>query len=516
MNRRWHVCLLVAILAPLLGSCGDKAEHITGPFGDKVEQPETDDLGSVSGTVVNTTGAPLPFVQVTIGTQTGFADDLGRFFVAGVELDQGIIRFDKDTRTTTNFRALHLVAGGEVHFPEVMLLPLERGAVFYASEGGTATLGTLGSGATFADSSFTDGVQIYLDRVGAFMALATSDQAHFAAAFPGDFIGFRTDGSTAAMDVLGVIWTFIDSSAGQLQLAPGKTVTYRLGVDPDSQSPPPATVLVFSLDLESGRWDEVGEAELVAGVYASDVAAIAPVCWAVPATDQCAVSGVVQDNQGNPLENTRVECRDLAGRFRQAAMTLADGSFSLEVSRADSVRVAPFFGSIAGASTVVNTVVECPSVLAEPLTITLPDYRIDLAWNQGHGDLDCRFDVADEWVIDYVRRGTLGTAPYAMLEADIRDGGDSESITGRRWYDGTTAYWVHDYEHRDTEMLRSSGARVDLVINEETWSFPVADASYTEADPDSSGWWHVFDIRVHGTEVLVVPVQRFEPATSRD
>jgi len=511
--RRLAIPAIVSIaLAFGLNGCGDD-EHVTGPFGDKIEGGQETRLASISGTVVGDAGAPVSFVEVTVGSTNGFSDAEGRFFIPGLDPAAEIARFTKDTRTTTNYRQLELVAGGEVHFPRVVLLPLQRSAVFFANAGATATLDAWGSGADFPDSAFASADTLYLGRVGAFMAVARVGEPSFAGAFPGEFRGTRTDGSEVALDALGVIWTYIDSNAGPLQLAPGRTVTYRLGVA--DGSPAPATAVAFSLDPVNGRWEEIGETDLTDGTYESVAAAITPVCWAVPATDQCAVTGTVVDGAGQPLANARVECRDLAGRFRRAMMSREDGSFALDVSRSDSARVTPYFGSIEGAGAVVSTVADCPAVIEGPLAVTLPDYRIDLLWEASHGDLDAYLFIAGEWDINYVHRGSLDSAPYATLLDDARDDGGPERITGRRWYDGVTEYWVHDYDNRATESLRQSGARVELVINDADWSFAVADADTGVAASDSSGWWHVFDVHVAGPDVTVEPVQRFAPSPVR-
>jgi hypothetical protein len=496
--------LSVALLS--LVACSDD-EHITGPFAESDDRTGDSDLGSVSGTVTDATGEPLPFALVEVGAVTGFADDAGRFFVPNLPLEEEIARFSKDTRTTANFRALSLVSGGEVNFPGIALLPLQRGAVFFADQGAEAVVGSSGSGAVFADSSFVDGDAVYIERVAAFMAVTTVGESHFAAAFPGDFEGIRTDGQTVPLEALGVIWTSIDSQVGELALASGKTVRYRLGTD-DPDAPPAVTA--WTLDLVSGRWHEVGESSLSAGVYEIEAGSIAPICWAVEATDQCEVTGVVQDPGGQPLADTRVEYRDLAGRHRRAVMSGADGSFTMTVSRSDSASITPYFGSIVGQAVMVDTRTECPVILTEPLIITLPDYRIDVSWRAGYGDLDARFVIAGEWVIDPISTGSLDAAPYAQLARDERRGGEPETIVGRRWYDGVSEFWVHDYQNRATEALRGSGAIVDLTINGEPWSFAIGDAVFDAATSDSSGWWHVFDVVVQGASVVVDTVQAFQ------
>jgi len=509
-------CLLLGLVA-----CSDE-ERVTPPFGDDGDGGGGgEDLGSVSGLTVNENGQPLVGVEVAVGDETGFSDSSGRFLVAGLDPAAEIARFSKGPRITTNFRAVTLVPGGEITYPEVAMLPLQRGAVFFADAGAEAALDAWGSGASFADSSFASADTLYLGRVGAFMAVASRDQEGFAAAFPGEFRGRRLDGAEVDLDALGVIWTLIDSNAGQLSLAAGRTVTYRLGLDPAGAIPPPATTSAWLLDTATGVWDEVGDVPLAAGVYEVEVASLGPVCWAGVQPDECEVRGTVENNRGEPMADANVVYRDLDGRFRRSALTQADGSFQITVPRHDVAVIRAYFSGVTGFADTISTAGACPLDLDAPLRVTLPDYRVALSWDEGHGDLDAYLaifvpsgaNLRRQWTVDHVRQGSLESAPFTAHQGDVREGGPgaAEVIEGRRWYDGRTEYWVHDYATRSSASLLGSGAVVDVVVNDQEFRFPVADVPFDEANGDSSGWWHVFDVEIAGTEVAVQPVQRFQP-----
>jgi hypothetical protein len=525
MTRPLRTALLAAAIPVLLGlgACSDPADPIDSPFGDREDDTVDSDLGSVSGLVVDASGSPVPFVRVVASAgggaamaDTGFADDNGRFFLAGLPLDRAVVRFsDNPQRVNANYRRLELTAGGELHFPDVVILPVQRGTVFFADEGAESLIGGTLTGAVFADTSFVapDGT-VYLDRVAPYMAVATSDEQHFAAAFPGEFLGEREDGTTVALEAYGVLWTYVASQAGAMRLAPGKAVTYRLEAPADA----PATAVVWELDTTTGRWLERGESTLDGGVYEAELATLGPVCWANPAGDVCEVQGTVRDNAGQPLAGANVVYRDATGRYRQSVLTAADGTFAMTVQPAPDATLTPYLGSVVGAPETVDTLADCPLVLGEPLQVTLPDSRIELRWDADHGDLDASYliflaeddDLVLEWELTHVRRGSLGGAPFAEHQGDSRDGGP-ETILGRRWYDGATQYWVHDYTGGTTESLRASGAVVDLVINEQSWTFPVTDAVFDAEESDSTGWWHVFDIVIDGAQVQVDTVQAFRP-----
>jgi hypothetical protein len=533
MVRSRPSVLLLLVLGPVLmglWSC-DKESHVASPFRDDDDDQLDTSLGALSGLVVNIAGGPLFGARVEVidpeggGTSnTGYVDNTGRFFVPGLAVDRTLARFNlAPQRYNTNFRRLRLAAGSELHFPRVMLLPVVRGPVFYASGGGSANVGTLGSGASFPDSAFvTAAGVVYTDRVAPYLAVTAAHEMHFAAAFPGEFVGERTDGSEVLLDALGALWLFVDSQAGTLDLAPDKAVAYRLGVDAGSDVPAPETALVWRLDTADGRWHEVGEAHLVDGVYSYALDSLGPICWANPAASVCEMIGVVLDNLDRPLANVAIDYRDPAGRFRQGTVTDEDGVFAFSVVPAVNAIVTPYFGSIVGIGDTINTFEACPYVLAEPLRITLPNYRIDLDWTALGVDLDAfglyylldGTELRLQWAISYLNRGRLDVAPYAVLTGDARGSGP-ETINGRRWFDGKVEYWVNDYTSRQTAALRASGAIVDLVINERDWRFAVTDAEFDEAVSDTSGWWHVFDIVVDGSSVEVAPVQQFRPAPRR-
>ncbi len=518
------------VVGALLLSCSDQ-ERIVNPFVASGDQTPDTGLGTISGLVVNATGTALAGARLDVlsateagESATGFADLSGRFFLANLPLDRNVVRFSvAPQRFNTNYRRLQLSPGGELHFPRVMLLPVVRGSVFFANASGSASIGAFGSGATFADSSFVaPDSTIYVQRVAPYLAVTTFPDQHFAAAFPGEYLGTLTDGTEVALDALGVMWVFVDSQVGGLALAPGKDVTYRLGIDPTADGPPPENALVWLFDVGAGSWREIGESLLDNGVYTATVASLGPICWANPAAAVCEVLGVVHDDLGEPLGNANIDYRDLSGRFRGSALSEDDGSFSLTVVPSFRAVVTPYIGSVSGTRDTMNTLEECPSVIAEPLVVTLPHYRIDLDWQEPEGDLDAYGLVYIEegdalklqWTLSFIDRGRLDIAPYARHEGDARGTGP-ESIVGRRWYDGRFAYWVHDYRNERTDALRATGAVVDLTINERAWRFAVDEAAFDAALSDSSGWWHVFDIVVVGASVEVEPVQRFAPAPRR-
>lgn len=520
------ICVVVVTLGLLgLVSCGDDGgDHVVAPSFKQDDESVDTSLGNVSGTA-SIEGSSPANVRVTVGDMVGSPDATGRFFLPGLDPAQTVAWFRYNPQQSTfTCRHLDLVAGGETHLPGVRLLRTDRyGVVLRNAVGGTVTIAAQrGSSATFPDSSLVrDGV-VFTGSCAPYVAAITADDPQFAAAFPGSFRGIRRDDTEVPLDAVGVFWvSVVGSGAATLDLAPGAAVTYRLGVDVDGPVPPPANVVVWTLDLATGDWREAGAADLIDGAYTVDVAALGPICWANPATTSCEVSGSVQDGAGQPLANVTVDYRDQSGRTRSSALTGDDGAFVLSVRPSTAAVVTPYFGSIVGGALTIDTASSCPYVFDAPLVVTLPSYGIDLTWLAAHVDLDGYLLVLvpdlngvlrRQWTLNYTNPGSENAAPFAWLAHDVREGNGPESFRGRRWYDGQVQYWVRDYTHRDTAALRATGARVDLAVGGQTWSFAVADTPFEPDVSDSTGWWHVFDIQIAGSEVTVVPADRFEPS----
>ncbi len=261
--------LTLALTLGLLGlsSCDDEGgDHVLPPSFEQDDDSVDGSLGNLSGTVTIQASSPAN-AAVVVGDVTGHPDQTGRFFLPGlaVENDVAWFRFNPQSSTFT-CRPVHLTSGVEIHLPDVWLLKVDRyGVVFRNGAGGTVTVaGSWGSSATFADSSFTRGGAVFVGSCAPYVAVATADQAHFAAAFPGEFRGVRSDETESAPRRGRRLLDFGRRPGPRL---PGPRARdgpwlYRLGVDVAGGAPAPASVLVWTLDTTTGRWHEAGEATL--------------------------------------------------------------------------------------------------------------------------------------------------------------------------------------------------------------------------------------------------------------
>lgn len=481
------------------------------------EEPST--AGTISGRVVDGNGNGNGFVTVQAGDVSAFADGQGDFTLRDIPEDVTFLRVRDDLlRNSINYRPVDVVLGRVVYFPDIALLDLAIRGTVNGADGGEVSLDANGTSVTFGGGTLENAGGPFTGVCGVLMGATLPGDAAFLDAFPGAMEGVRTDGSVVPFVSQGVLWVNLIFANEGLWLADGQTATMSLGLPAEQAATAPATILAWQMVDSTGTWEEIGESTLTDGVYSIDVPRLAPVCWSAPIDAPCELSGSVADQNGNPLASARVIARGLGGGVRSATITDETGAFTLTTVLDVDTELRAYSDNIAGAPDTLAAGTPCPVVLDAPLTVSLPDWSVQLTWTESGLDMDAHLFIADgSWHLNYIDPGTMDGAPFTMLQNDDRDGSTGETVVGQRWYDGTTEFWVHDYGHQSSELALTSGAMVALVIADSTWTFDVSEVPFPlfidEGDTtvaDSTGWWHVFDIEVEGQDIDVVPVERFE------
>lgn len=515
-SRNWPLALLLTTLAVVVACDSTEQLHPSFPIDDKGDGSDPSTSGALTGQVTSALGTPVPFAEVVVGDLRRFADAGGQFAIVDLppEVEAAVIR--KDDRTTENHRPVHVTLGGSVHYPDLVLLPMTLAGTAPSATGGDVALSD-GTGASFPAAAFLDDGQPYIGNAGVFMAVTRPGDPGFLEAAPGASRGIDSDGEEAYLEIEGVAWFSVIGGGRRLALADAITIPVTLTLPTEQAASAPQIIDVWQIDPVSALWVHHGTSELVDGSYATTIDALRPTCWAAAADGLCEVSGQVADQHGNAIEGARVLARGLGGGLRTDAITDQDGRFSLRTRDGIDVQVLPLAGNIAGRPDTVAAGSPCPVELADPLMVSLPDFSIDLQWDQAT-DLDAHLFIAGQWHLSYLNHGSLDATPYTQFDDDDRRGDQGgEVFRGRRWQQGTTAYWVHAYGLRSSESLAASGALVELAIGDSTWSFDVSDTPFpyqiagTDTTvADSSGWWHVFDIEVDGLQVSVETIGAFE------
>ncbi|WP_070964210.1 hypothetical protein [Vibrio sonorensis] len=115
---------------------------------------------------------------------------------------------------------------------------------------------------------------VYSGEVSVYPKAFNPSSESYTNAFPGGFTGIvRENGTDTEFDIISygiVAASLVDNKGDKLELAPGKKATISIKVANPATAP--ATMPLWHLDEETGRWMQEGEATLVGDYYVGEVA----------------------------------------------------------------------------------------------------------------------------------------------------------------------------------------------------------------------------------------------------
>ncbi|MDO8892712.1 MAG: carboxypeptidase regulatory-like domain-containing protein [Sulfurimicrobium sp.] len=504
------VLLLMAGMLVVWGCGGDD---------DGGGNPPATTYGSISGIVDGgSVKSAISGATITVGTLTTTSNEQGYFSLANVPVGNRVVNIAQSGYLSVQ-RVVTVVAGENLHIPNIYL-PF---AVDFAIDGDNGGSATVGDGTvTFAADSFVDADgDPYTGEVNLEVSTVVPQDPNFYDAFPGDFEGIREDGTTTqfvSFGFMGVNMYNADKSA-EVRLAPGTTAELSLQVDESKRVVDQIPMWWF--DEATGVWREDGAADYVDGSFVADVSHFTTWNWDLPVDDVCTIEGTVLNMNEQPVAGARVFSRGVDYAIMDDDFTDAAGHFSVRAMKNASSDVWAMRGSFASAIVNVTVGTECPVVLESPLMLLEPAFAITLTWGASPYDLDSHLLIPMTWNaeydyynIAYYSMGDMGDDPYTMLDTDDTSSYGPEIISSAHLYQGTYQYWVHNYSQNNSQNTHDSGAQVRLEVGGTIRTWNAADVEVAGAD--GTGWWHVFDMTVNGTNVTVTPVQQFQPRYSMD
>ncbi len=518
-RRHWLPMTLIAILMglTLMWGCSDDDDPTDPGGGD----PADDTFGTVSGIVHRSGGNALAEAVVAAGDVSTTTNEDGYFVLSSIPEGSALVSI-ASTGYASTFRVVSVTDGGSTHLADIVLATMEQGTVDGAAGGSAATGDGTGEVEFVADSFVDASGNPYTGEVTVDLMAMLPEDGDFYGTFPGEFSGMREDGSEVPFVSYGfmtVELTGVDKSP--LQMAAGTTASLSLTIDADKAASAPATIPMWYFDETDGQWHEEGEATLEGNVYTADVAHFTTWNWDLPVEDICSITGVVLNEDEQPVAGARVISRAVDVALMDETFTAGDGTFTVRAVRSSVTDLWAVSGSLASDPMRVNVGEECPVMLEIPLVLTVPAYSISLTWGEYPSDLDSHLLIPMTWDqnydyyhIYYSSMGSLGEDPYAVLDTDDTSSYGPEIITGTRLYQGRFQYWVHNYTSDHSEDLKNSGAMVQLEIGGALYLYDVSTVPLEGAD--LTGWWHVFDFVVDGNMVTVEPVMQFQPEFSYD
>jgi len=462
--------------------------------------------GVLIGTVVDTSGAALSDVTVSISGKTSATNDQGWFSVANVMPgSKQVVKFAKNGYATT-YKITNIYSG-ESNFVEAALSPVGTTLTFDASQGTTITTADNARLVIAANSLRT--LQNSLYNGMAEVAVTSFDPSNEmdANAFPGEYLGrSAADQTISPIKSFGFMEVSITSQSGEtLQLASGESATIQIQVPYSMQSEAATlgTCPMWYFDSASGVWQEEGQGtyDAASGCFIGTVSHFST--WNFDIRYPAAyVSGRVVDSNGNPVQGAQVKCWG-TGWYQQRwasgeTETKADGTFTrIPVEVGVTIKYQASKGGHKSTILQAGPLTQGEEYNVGDIIIDAPIIQITLTWGLNPEDLDshlaAKLDNGDTFHVYYWYDGSLTVEPFANLDTDDTDSYGPEVTSISKLRPGTYQYSVRHFDGDGT--IATSGAEVNLVIpNRGIYHFtPLSN------QPAGTDIWIVFSMVIDST-----------------
>lgn len=340
------------------GRMGTDAGPPAAPTGDAGSQePLPDGMGGITGRVFDAvTGAPLAGATVRGpgGSPSTTTDAQGRFGVMALLPGEERVLYVGREGYASGYKPLP-VADGMMREAEFLLVPVAAQATIDSAQGGSVQSAGDGARADFPANALVDADgNAVTGMVELAIAPLDSSEPSQLRAFPGDFQATRMDGSQAMLETFSPMSITALSGDQALTIAPGKEAVIYFPVQADNA---PQTIGLWSLNPETGHWEEEGTAQLIVNDQGQRLyrAVITHLSWWNPDRpfERSCVRACVVDADGEPAPNTAVTLTGVDYGFERQAWTDDAGCADLLSRRDRQARVLVRRGDV-GAETVVT------------------------------------------------------------------------------------------------------------------------------------------------------------------
>jgi len=335
MNR----ILLITLLLITVFSCKDDENGIVSPdreYSPRVIQ-ETYGNAKLVGFVNDKNGTPLADVTVFFGEEKTTTSSDGSYQLNTLSSGSNKrIWFEKDGYASTQ-----KLADIQEELPnriDASLFPIDK-SMKMKSDGGKIEAENFSVEIEPGGFVYLDGTPVEEDVIVEATAFLTSED-EFLEAFPGEFRGTRTDGTTTAIESFGFIDVELEVESGEpVQLADGVNATIKIKAPENA----PTTIPMWHYDEYKAEWIEEGTGSLNGGFYSANVSHFTPWNWDRPYNQTSKIIGRVIDNEGNPIEGAVVIQKGINFNFQNSTKTEEDGEFKLLTPESNRLEIEAFF-----------------------------------------------------------------------------------------------------------------------------------------------------------------------------
>ncbi|RYY41077.1 MAG: carboxypeptidase regulatory-like domain-containing protein [Chitinophagaceae bacterium] len=323
--RLYPALVALTLTAVTLGGCL-KTETFVDNGAPNNAQPvlPAPITATLTGTVLDETGAPAGNVSVRVGAQTASTDARGFFRITGAGLDknQAVVTATK----SGYFKAYRTFAATSGANNVVIKLAKRNVAgTVDAATGGSATLAN-GSKVTLAAAGVVDASNgaAYTGAVKVYAHYIDPSAQDFGQTVPGSLLADDKNGGRVVLNSFGMLAVELEGSAGQkLQIKPGSTATLTFAIPTAAQASAPATIPLWYVDETSGLWKEQGTATKTGNTYVGTVAHFSFWNCDVPQSGAY-VHFTLQNQTGQPLVGATVRLTRSSGGWNSSGYGWTD------------------------------------------------------------------------------------------------------------------------------------------------------------------------------------------------
>jgi hypothetical protein len=327
-----RLLVLLLIWSQLFTACNPSDEDKAPAEQEDPLKPQPVITTSISGIVVDETGAPMANAEVSVLGETTTTDDQGGFSFTDVQVpgNRCVVRATRDGFYPAT-RAHKPVKNGQY---EVRLVLMAQPVThqFDAASGIDATVDNGSTVKIQPNSLVTSTGTAYSGAVTMSMRYLDPSAGNFGVLVPGgDMVARRDDETTSILYSFGILRVVMTGAGGEaLQLAEGKPANIIMDIPEAQLSDAPATIPLWYFDEDAGIWVEDGSATREGDKYVGTVTHFTD--WNCDSdTEGATIIGRLIDCDGNPGWG-QVEFGQIASDPQSYAETdQYDGRFSRRV-----------------------------------------------------------------------------------------------------------------------------------------------------------------------------------------
>ena len=282
--------LCIALCCSILSCSDSNSPNSPLPTGSS-------ETGVVAGRVLAYNNYPIKGVLVSIGSLVGYTDENGEFYITNVPVSQKVL-VNFSNEWYGKMQKVTQVNANKISYVKAALQSMSK-YTLDASAGGTFQVAA--ATVQFPANALVD------SKGKAFTGTAQLKAAYFGAtaqlffdAFPGDFTGVRTNGTSTPIESYGHISVELYNGTEKLQLAAGAQATITVPIPPQLLAAAPPTIPMWYYDETKGSWMEEGSATKTGSTYVGTVKHFSYWNWDLP-TETSYLEGTVVDQNGNQL-----------------------------------------------------------------------------------------------------------------------------------------------------------------------------------------------------------------------